>query len=235
MTGVTVTAIEPGASRVTLDDGRSARLRPAAAHDRRRAAPAAYSRARTSTASATCARSPTATCCGRGSAGGGHVVVVGAGWIGSEFAASARQRGLRSPSSTHWRCRTSGSSAPRSAPSTGMCTSSTVSTMVLGDGVGSFGATARSSGSGPPAAGRSSATSWSLASAWCRGPGWRRRRAGREQRHRGGRRAADLRAGHLRGGRRGERLAPVLPAAGPGRALGERAAPGTRRGPGDAR
>jgi len=26
--------------------------------------------------------------------GGGHVVVVGAGWIGSEFAASARQRGL---------------------------------------------------------------------------------------------------------------------------------------------
>ena len=27
-------------------------------------------------------------------AAGGHVVVVGAGWIGSEFAASARMRGL---------------------------------------------------------------------------------------------------------------------------------------------
>src|SRR5207302_3062979 len=26
---------------------------------------------------------------------GGHVVAVGAGWIGSEFAASARQRGLK--------------------------------------------------------------------------------------------------------------------------------------------
>ena len=26
---------------------------------------------------------------------GGHVAVVGAGWIGSEFAASARQRGSR--------------------------------------------------------------------------------------------------------------------------------------------
>ncbi len=39
MTGMTVTAIEPAASRVTLDDGRNARLRQAAARDRCRAAP----------------------------------------------------------------------------------------------------------------------------------------------------------------------------------------------------
>ena len=44
VTGVTVTAIDPGASRVTLDDGRDARLRPAAARDRCRAAPACRSR-----------------------------------------------------------------------------------------------------------------------------------------------------------------------------------------------
>ena len=41
----------------------------------------------------TSGRWPIATCCARLD-DGGRVAVVGAGWIGSEFAASARQRGL---------------------------------------------------------------------------------------------------------------------------------------------
>ena len=42
----------------------------------------------------TCGRSPTATRCARASTRGGRLVVIGAGWIGSEVAASARQRGM---------------------------------------------------------------------------------------------------------------------------------------------
>lgn len=92
-TGTTVTAIDPSASRVTLDDGRDLRF------DRLLLATGAEPR-----------RIPVA---GADLGGihylrtladcdvlrerldaGGRVVVVGAGWIGSEFAASARQRGL---------------------------------------------------------------------------------------------------------------------------------------------
>jgi len=93
VTGVTVTAIDPGASRVTLDDGRALGydrlLLATGAEPRRLAVPGAgldgvhYLRTL-----ADCDRL-------RDRLGaGGRVVVVGAGWIGSEFAASARQRGL---------------------------------------------------------------------------------------------------------------------------------------------
>jgi 3-phenylpropionate/trans-cinnamate dioxygenase ferredoxin reductase subunit len=93
VTGVTVTAIDPGASRVTLDDGRALGydrlLLATGAEPRRLAVPGAgldgvyYLR--------------TLADCDRLRArleAGGRVVVAGAGWIGSEFAASARQGGL---------------------------------------------------------------------------------------------------------------------------------------------
>jgi 3-phenylpropionate/trans-cinnamate dioxygenase ferredoxin reductase subunit len=92
-TGTTVAAIDPGASRLTLDDGRELRF------DRLLLATGAEPR-----------RIPVA---GADLGGihylrtladcdvlrervdvGARVVVVGAGWIGSEFAASARQRSL---------------------------------------------------------------------------------------------------------------------------------------------
>jgi hypothetical protein len=59
LTSVTATAIDPGRSRITLDDGREL------GYDRRRAPRRGGSRfpARTSMASTTCARSLTATCC----------------------------------------------------------------------------------------------------------------------------------------------------------------------------
>jgi len=93
VTGVTVTSIEPGESRVTLDDGRTAGydrlLIATGAEPRRIAVPGAsldgvyYLR---TMADCDLLRARLGA--------GGRVVVVGAGWIGSEFAASARQRGL---------------------------------------------------------------------------------------------------------------------------------------------
>jgi 3-phenylpropionate/trans-cinnamate dioxygenase ferredoxin reductase subunit len=93
VTGVTVTAIDPGASRVTLDDGRALGydrlLLATGAEPRRLAVPGAgldgvyYLRTL-----ADCDRLRDRL------EAGGRVVVAGAGWIGSEFAASARQRGL---------------------------------------------------------------------------------------------------------------------------------------------
>lgn len=92
VTGVTVTAVEPGRSRVTLDDGRSLGydrlLLATGAEPRRLRVPGAdlggiyYMR---TLADCDLLRERLVT--------GGHVVVVGAGWIGSEIAASARQRG----------------------------------------------------------------------------------------------------------------------------------------------
>jgi 3-phenylpropionate/trans-cinnamate dioxygenase ferredoxin reductase subunit len=94
LTGTTVTAIDPGTARVVLDDG----------------AQLAYDRLLLTTG----AQPRTIPVAGaelegihylrtlddcdalrRRLVGGGHVAVVGAGWIGSEFAASARQCGLR--------------------------------------------------------------------------------------------------------------------------------------------
>jgi 3-phenylpropionate/trans-cinnamate dioxygenase ferredoxin reductase component len=93
VTGVTVTAIEPGASQVTLDDGRTLRyhrlLLATGAEPRRLQVPGAdlngvyYLR---TLADCDLLRARLEA--------GGRVAVVGAGWIGSEFAASARQRGL---------------------------------------------------------------------------------------------------------------------------------------------
>jgi 3-phenylpropionate/trans-cinnamate dioxygenase ferredoxin reductase component len=92
-TATTVTAIDPAGSRVTLDDGRTVEfdrlLLTTGAEPRRIPVDGAgldgvyYLR---TFADCDALR-------GRLDAGG-RVVVVGAGWIGSEFAASARQRGL---------------------------------------------------------------------------------------------------------------------------------------------
>jgi 3-phenylpropionate/trans-cinnamate dioxygenase ferredoxin reductase component len=93
VTGVTVTAIDPGASRVTLDDGRKLGydrlLLATGAEPRRLHIPGAdldgvyYLR---TLADCDLLRAQLDA--------GGRAAVVGAGWIGSEFAASARQRGL---------------------------------------------------------------------------------------------------------------------------------------------
>jgi 3-phenylpropionate/trans-cinnamate dioxygenase ferredoxin reductase component len=93
VTGATVTAIDPGASRVTLDDGRELGydrlLLATGAEPRRLSIPGAdldgvhYLR---TLADCDLLRARLDA--------DGRVVVVGAGWIGSEFAASARQRGL---------------------------------------------------------------------------------------------------------------------------------------------
>lgn len=92
--GTTVTAIDPEASRITLDDGRTVAfdqlLLAVGAEPRRISVPGAdldglyYLR---TLADCDLLRERLDA--------GGHVVVVGAGWIGSEFAASARQRGLQ--------------------------------------------------------------------------------------------------------------------------------------------
>jgi 3-phenylpropionate/trans-cinnamate dioxygenase ferredoxin reductase subunit len=91
--GVTATAIHPGASRVTLDNGRELGydrlLLATGAEPRRIGVPGAdlngvyYLR---TLADCDLLRQRLGA--------GGRVAVVGAGWIGSEFAASARQRGL---------------------------------------------------------------------------------------------------------------------------------------------
>ena len=93
VTGVTVTAIDARASRVTLDDGRmpgyDRLLLATGAEPRRMERPGAgldgvyYLR---TLADCEVLRERLEA--------GGRVAVVGAGWIGSEFAASARQRGL---------------------------------------------------------------------------------------------------------------------------------------------
>jgi len=93
VTGVTVTAVDARASRVTLDDGRmhgyDRLLLTTGAEPRRMEVPGAdlggvyYLR---TLADCELLRERLEA--------GGRVAVVGAGWIGSEFAASARQRGL---------------------------------------------------------------------------------------------------------------------------------------------
>ncbi|HSC03525.1 MAG TPA: FAD-dependent oxidoreductase [Solirubrobacteraceae bacterium] len=94
LTGSAVAAIDPGASRVLLEDNREFAydrlLLTIGAEPRRLPVPGAeldgihYLRT-----FADCDALRT-----RLEAGDGRVAVVGAGWIGSEFAASARQRGL---------------------------------------------------------------------------------------------------------------------------------------------
>jgi 3-phenylpropionate/trans-cinnamate dioxygenase ferredoxin reductase component len=93
LTGATVTEIDSGNSRLTFDDGRELAydrlLLSTGAEPRRLSVPGAelegvyYLR---TLADCDALRERLDA--------GGHVAVVGAGWIGSEFAASARQRGL---------------------------------------------------------------------------------------------------------------------------------------------
>ena len=93
ITGTAVTALDPGRSQVTLEDGRELGyerlLLATGAAPRRLSIPGADLEAvhylRTL---ADCD-----TLRARLTASGGKVAVVGAGWIGAEFAASARQRG----------------------------------------------------------------------------------------------------------------------------------------------
>jgi 3-phenylpropionate/trans-cinnamate dioxygenase ferredoxin reductase subunit len=93
LAGTTVASIDAGASRIVLDDGRELvydkLLLTTGAEPRRIAVPGAdldgiYYLRTLADCDALKARLDT----------GGRVAVVGAGWIGSEFAASARQRGL---------------------------------------------------------------------------------------------------------------------------------------------
>ena len=94
LTSTTVATLDPGASRITLADGRELGfdrlLLTTGAEPRRISVPGAdlagvhYLR---SLADCDQLRDRIDA--------GGHAVVVGAGWIGSEFAASARQRGLQ--------------------------------------------------------------------------------------------------------------------------------------------
>ena len=92
-TGVTVTGIEPGASRVTLGDGRvlgyDRLLLATGAEPRRLHIPGAD-------LDRVCYLRTLADCdlLRAQLDAGGRAVVVGHGWIGAEFAASARQRGL---------------------------------------------------------------------------------------------------------------------------------------------
>jgi 3-phenylpropionate/trans-cinnamate dioxygenase ferredoxin reductase component len=94
LSGVTATGIDPAASTVTLDNGRELH------YDRLLLTTGAQPRAITVPGAdlegihylRTLDDSDTLRT--RLDAGGGRVVVVGGGWIGSEFAASARQKGL---------------------------------------------------------------------------------------------------------------------------------------------
>src|SRR5690348_6000973 len=94
LSGVTATGIDPAASTVTLDNGRELHydrlLLTTGAQPRAITVPGADLKGihylRTLDDSDTLKT--------RLDAGGGRVVVVGGGWIGSEFAASARQKGL---------------------------------------------------------------------------------------------------------------------------------------------
>ena len=92
--GTTATAIDSAASLVTLDDGRSVEfdrllLTVGAAPRRISVAGADLNGVYYLRTLADC------DVLRERLDAGGHVVVVGAGWIGSEFAASARQRGLQ--------------------------------------------------------------------------------------------------------------------------------------------
>ena len=94
LTGTTATAIDTRSSRLTLDDGRELGfdrlLLATGAEARRIPIPGAE-------LDGVHALRTLADCDAlrRRLARGGHAVVVGAGWIGSEFAASARQQGLK--------------------------------------------------------------------------------------------------------------------------------------------
>jgi 3-phenylpropionate/trans-cinnamate dioxygenase ferredoxin reductase component len=170
-TGTQVTAIEPGTSRVRLGDGRELGydrlLLATGAEPRRLDVPGAdldgvhYLR---TLADCDLLRARLQA--------GGRVVTVGAGWIGSEFAASARQRGLEVTVVD-----------PQAVPNERIFGRDIGAfyrdvhdqhgvTQLLGDGVDSFEGDGAVAAVRTTSGGGSSATSRSSASAWCRGPGW---------------------------------------------------------------
>ena len=129
----------------------------------------------TSTACCTCASSRDSDALRARLERGGSVVVVGAGWIGCEVAASARHararrdRGRAAVGAARARARRRGS-----ARSTATSTPTTASDWRLGRGVdGVRGRGRRRARAAERRHGRSSATSSSSASACARGPGWR--------------------------------------------------------------
>ena len=168
-----------------------------------------------STGSTTCARSPTATCCARGSTRGGRVVVVGAGWIGSEFAASARQRGLevtvidplRAAQRAHLRRRDRRLLPRRAPPARRRAAARRGGRGVRGRRRGRArahrSAAARSSATSP-----SSASASRRASSSARAPAWRSTTASSSTSG-----SQTIGAGRLRGRRRRQRAASVLRAA----------------------
>ena len=115
--GRTAVSLDTSGREVVLDDGERLRydrvLLSTGAEPRRLSIPGG-----SSTAFSICAASRTRTACANGWTVVAAVVVVGAGWIGAEVAASARQRGSRSPCWTPSRSRSSGCSGPEWAPST---------------------------------------------------------------------------------------------------------------------
>ena len=118
-------SLDPRHRELALDDGERLALRPAAADHRRRAAPAADPRAATSTACSYLRSVQDSDALRERLDRGGSLVVVGAGWIGAEVAASARQRGLEVTVVEPPRCRSSACSAPRWARSTATSTPTT--------------------------------------------------------------------------------------------------------------
>ena len=92
--GVAATAIDAGAHQVSLADGSSARLHQAADRHRRQPAGAARAGGRCPGRPCTCAPStiPNAIAARLGSAS--KLIVIGAGWIGLEVTAAARNAGV---------------------------------------------------------------------------------------------------------------------------------------------
>ena len=154
---------QPGGRRVRV-------LRPAADHHRRVAAPARTCPAPTSTACCTCARSGTRSGWRAALRGGGQVVIAGAGWIGLETAAAAREYGCEvtvvepEPGAAPAR------SAPSSARSSPDLHRSHGVTFRFGEGLSELTGLrrARSPAWSRPPARNCPPTSSSSRSAWCR-------------------------------------------------------------------
>ena len=236
MTDTTVTAIDPAGSRVTLADGRELCLRPAAVDHRRRAA-ADPDRGRRARRRPLPAHAAGLRCAAR--APGGRRTCGGR----RRRLDRQRVRGLGAPARPRGHDHRSARAAERAdlrpgdrRASTATCTATTASSSSLGEGVEAFegdGAVARVR----TASGRMIECDFVVVGIGVvpRVELAEPRRPRSRQRHPRRRAASDLGAGRVRGRRRRERLASVLRRAGPGRALGQRAQPGSGGGARDAR
>ena len=124
LTGRTVDGLDVRAGQIHLDGRGTCRLRRASWRRAPRRG-ASTSPAPTSTASTTSAPLGDARRLGDAVRSADRVAVVGAGWIGSEVAASARQMGAEVVLVDPVRCRSNGSWATRSAGSFRHCTPTT--------------------------------------------------------------------------------------------------------------